>query len=373
MGKIVKQSFFTTISSYIGVVVGYVNVLWLLPYALSPEEIGIFKTIQDMGLLLVPFAQLGLGHGITRFYPQIKENQFSFFSFTLFLSLIGFGVVMLVFLVFKGQIIEAYASNSPEIINFLGVVLFIALFAVLNSILDAFTRSFIKIAVPTFFREVVLRLLVTLLVGSYLLQWLNVDRLMWGLAGIYLIPLLGMILYMVKIKIFVLDFNWVIFPLSLKKDYIKYSLITLLGTAGSILIMKIDSLMVSSMIGLEANAIYVIGFSIAVVIEMPRRAISQVVMPIIAEKFAMDLPDEINLLYKKVAVNQLLMCLLIFLAIWINIDNLYHFVPNKSIYETGKWVVLLIGLGKLSDVLFSVNGEIIVFSRFYIFNITSTL
>src|SRR5690606_16252571 len=66
-------------------------------------------------------------------------------------------------------------------------------------------------------------------------------------------------------------------------------------------------------------------------------------------------------------------CLLIFLAIWINIDNLYHFVPNKSIYETGKWVVLLIGLGKLSDVLFSVNGEIIVFSRFYIFNITSTL
>ena len=373
MGKIVKQSLLSTFSSYIGVVIGYVNMLWLLPYAFSPEEIGIFKTIQDMGLLLVPFAQLGLGHGITRFYPQIKENQFSFFSFTLFLSLIGFGVVMLVFLVFKGQIIEAYASNSPEIINFLGVVLFIALFAVLNSILDAFTRSFIKIAVPTFFREVVLRLLVTLLVGSYLLQWLNFDQLMWGLAGIYLITLLGMILYMVKIKIFVLDFNWVIFPLSLKKDYIKYSLITLLGTAGSILIMKIDSLMVSSMIGLEANAIYVIGFSIAVVIEMPRRAISQVVMPIIAEKFAMDLPDEINLLYKKVAVNQLLMCLLIFLAIWINIDNLYHFVPNKSIYETGKWVVLLIGLGKLSDVLFSVNGEIIVFSRFYIFNITSTL
>src|SRR5690606_13414456 len=99
----------------------------------------------------------------------------------------------------------------------------------------------------------------------------------------------------------------------------------------------------------------------------------QVVMPIIAEKFAMDLPDEINILYKKVAVNQLLMCVFIFLAIWINIDNLYHFVPNKTIYETGKWVVLLIGLGKLSDVLFSVNGEIIVFSRFYIFNITSTL
>src|SRR5690606_2192802 len=78
-------------------------------------------------------------------------------------------------------------------------------------------------------------------------------------------------------------------------------------------------------------------------------------------------------LYKKVGTNQLLLCLFIFLAIWTNIDNLYYFVPNRTVYETGKWVVLLIGLGKLSDVLFSVNGEIIVFSRFYFFNITSTL
>lgn len=373
MGKIVKQSLLTTLSSYIGVVIGYVNMLWLLPYALSPEEFGIFRTIQDMGLLLVPFAQLGLGHGVTRFYPRIKENQFAFFSFTLVLSLIGFGLVALGFLLFKGQIIDAYATNSPEVINFLSVVLFITLYAVLNSILDAFTRSFIKIAVPTFFREVVLRLLLTILVGSYLFGWLDFYQLMWGLADIYLFTLLGMLVYMIRNGMFKLSFNWRPLSSAFRKEYIRYSLITLLGTAGAILIMKIDSLMVSSMIGLDANAIYAIGFSIAVVIEMPRRAVSQVVMPVIAEKFALNQTKEIDALYKNVAVNQLLLCLLIFLGIWINIDNLYHFVPNREVYQAGKWVVLLIGLGKLCDVLFSVNGEIIVFSRFYIFNITSTL
>ncbi len=373
MSKIVKQSLLSTVSSYIGVVIGYVNMLWLLPYALDPEQVGIFRTIQDMGLLLVPFAQLGLGHGITRFYPKVKEDQFAFFSFTLVLTLLGFGVVAVSFLAFKEQIIQAYAANSPEIINFLSVVLFITLFAVLNSILDAFSRSFLKIAVPTFLREVVLRLMVTVLVSCYLLGWLSFDLMMWGLADIYLFTLLGMVWYMVRIKVFKLDFGWNVFSGAFKKEYIKYSLITLLGTAGAILIMKIDSLMVASMIGLEANAIYAIGFSIAVVIEMPRRAVSQVVMPVIAEKFALNQPEAIDALYKKVAVNQLVLCLLIFLGIWINIDNLYHFVPNKDIYAAGKWVVLLIGLGKLMDVLFSVNGEIIVFSRFYIFNITSTL
>ena len=373
MGKIVKQGVLSTLFSYMGVVIGYINLLWLFPYALSPEQIGTFKTIQDMALLLVPFAQLGLGHGVTRFYPKVKTDQNAFFSLALVLSFIGFALVASAFLLFRNQIIASYSVNSPEIINFLGIVLFVAFFAVTSSILDAFARSFIKIAVPTFYREVFLRLLTTLLISGYLFDWISFDQMMWGMAGIYLLTLLGMISYMAYLGILKLDFGFHVFGSKFRKEFISYSLITLLGTAGSIIIMKIDSLMVSSMIGLDANAIYTIGFSIAVVIEMPRRAISQVVMPIIAEKFAENKLADINELYKKVGTNQLLLCLFIFLAIWTNIDNLYYFVPNRTVYETGKWVVLLIGLGKLSDVLFSVNGEIIVFSRFYLFNITSTL
>ena len=373
MGKIVKQGILSTLFSYIGVVIGYINLLWLFPYALSPEQIGTFRTIQDMALLLVPFAQLGLGHGVTRFYPKVKADQHTFFSFALVLSCIGFALIAGAFLLFRNQIIASYSANSPEIINFLGIVLFVSFFAVTSSILDAFARSFIKIAIPTFYREVFLRLLTTLLISGYLLDWVSFDQMMWGMAGIYLLALLGMISYMIHLDILKLNFRFHVFSSKFRKEFISYSLITLLGTAGSILIMKIDSLMVSSMIGLDANAIYIIGFSIAVVIEMPRRAISQAVMPVIAEKFAQDKLADIDDLYKKVGTNQFLLCLFIFLAIWTNIDNLYHFVPNKAVYETGKWVVLLIGLGKLSDVIFSVNGEIIVFSRFYLFNITSTL
>lgn len=372
MKAIARQSLLTTLSSYIGVAIGYGNLLWLLPYALQPDQIGLFRTVQDMALLLVPFAQLGIGNGITRFYPKLKDHQFQFFSFSLIMTLLGFTLVMLLFWVFKDWLVFAFATNSPEVLQFLGVVLLIAFFSVLNSILDAFCRSFLKIAVPTFFREVILRLLVALLVTIYLVKWIHFDELMWGLAGIYLFTLLGMIVYMIKNGIFQLKFDFT-FPEGIIKDFLKYSLITLLGTTGSILIMKIDSLMVSSMIGLDANAIYTIAFSIAVVIEMPRRAVSQVAMPIVSEYFAKNELVAINKLYKQIAVHQSLICLLLFLGIWANVDNLYHFVPNSEVYESGKWVVLLIGLGKMSDILFSINGEIIVFSRFYVFNITATL
>lgn len=373
MKSIARQSILTTISSYLGVLIGYFNVLWLLPYALEPEQIGLFRTIQDLALLLVPFAQLGLGNGITRFYPQAKDKQFAFFSLSLLLSLLGFFLVAILFFVFREHLVSAFAQNSPEVIDFFGVVLFIALFSVLNSILDSFCRSFLKVAIPTFFREVLLRLLVSILVLLYFFKWIVFIQLMWGLSIVYFLTLVGMIAYMIKIGIFKIELNFKSFPKEFLQDFLKYSLITLLGTTGSLLIMKIDSLMVTSMIGLDANAIYSIAFAIAIVIEIPRRAVSQVVMPVIAENFAKNQLEKINILYKQVAVHQLLICMLLFLGIWSNVNNLYHFVPNNAVYEAGKWVVLWIGLGKIIDILFSVNGEIIVYSKYYIFNITATL
>jgi O-antigen/teichoic acid export membrane protein len=127
------------------------------------------------------------------------------------------------------------------------------------------------------------------------------------------------------------------------------------------------------MLSLEANAIYSIAFYMALVIELPRRAISQVAMPLIAAHFAQQRLQEINLLYKQLSNRQLYICLLLFALIWANIDSIYHFVPNREIYQTGKWVVLIIALGKLVDVAFSLNSEILVFSAYYRFNLILTV
>lgn len=373
MGKVAKQSIQTTIFSYLGVVIGYVNVLWLYPYALDASQLGTFRTIQDLGLLFVPFAQLGVGHGITRFFPQLKSNQSAFLSYGLVFSMAGFALVSAIFLGFRTEIISLFATNSPEIIDFFGVVLLITLFALLSSILDAYSRSYVKVAVPTLVREVFLRLLTGILVGAYLLKWISFPQVMQGLVAVYGIAFLGVLVYLLWLGVLKLDFRWNTFPKGFRTSFLQFSLITFLATAASTLIMKIDSIMVSSMISLEANAIYTIAFSMALVIELPRRAISQVVMPVIADHFAKSNLSEINTLYKQVSNRQLYICLLLFILLWSNLDSLYHFIPNREIYVAGKYVVLLIGLGKLMDVAFSVNGEILVFSKHYHFNLIATI
>jgi O-antigen/teichoic acid export membrane protein len=196
---------------------------------------------------------------------------------------------------------------------------------------------------------------------------------MQGLIFVYGFSLLGVLIYLMWLKVLRFDIRWGSFPKGFRSSFIQFSLITFLATAASTLIMKIDSIMVSSMISLEANAIYTIAFSMALVIELPRRAISQVVMPVVADHFAKDNLSEINVLYKQVSNRQLYVCILLFIGIWANIDAIYSFVPNKEIYLTGKWVVFLIGLGKLFDVAFSINSEILVFSKYYRFNLFLTI
>lgn len=368
-----SQSILTTAFSYVGVAIGYFNLLWLMPYAMSPEQIGTFRTVQDMALLLVPFAQVGLGNGITKFFPQIHKHHFSFLTYSLFLTIAGFLTVSLIFFLLNDSIIKAFSSNSAEILGFLPVVLVITLFAVLNSIADAFCRSYYKIAMPTFFREVLIRLLLGITFLLYLMEWITFDQLMWGMGLAYGITMVGTFAYMQVRKIFGLEFEFGELPPTFKKEFLRYSFISLLATTGALLIMKVDSLMVSSMIGLEANAIYTIGFSIAIVIEMPRRAVSQIAMPLVSEYFSAQEHGKISKLYKDLGVSQAFICLLIFIGIWANIENIYAFVPNKEVYEAGKWIVLIIGGAKLLDVLFSINSEIILFSKYYLFNIVATV
>jgi O-antigen/teichoic acid export membrane protein len=253
------------------------------------------------------------------------------------------------------------------------VVLLVTLFALLSSVLDAYGRSYLKVAIPTFFREVFLRLLTSILVGIYLLAWISFDQVMQGLIAVYGISLFGVLVYLIWLGKVKLDFSWSSFPPGFRSSFLRFSMITFLATAASTLIMKIDSIMVSSMVSLEANAIYSIAFYMALVVELPRRAISQVAMPVIADHFAKNQIQEINQLYRQISNRQLYICLLLFSLIWSNIDSIYHFVPNREIYQAGKMVVFYIALGKIFDVAFSVNSEILVFSRYFRFNLILTI
>ena len=56
---------------------------------------------------------------------------------------------------------------------------------------------------------------------------------------------------------------------------------------------------------------------------------------------------------------------LLFLLIWINIDNIFALIPNGEIYTKGKWVVFFLALAKLIEVTLNFGNTLISFSRYY--------
>jgi len=121
------------------------------------------------------------------------------------------------------------------------------------------------------------------------------------------------------------------------------------------------------------NAIYTTAFYMATVIEIPKRALSQIAMPLISRAFERNDLKEVSSLYSKTSINQFIIGSLLLIGVWINLDNLFTLMPKGALYGAGKWVVIIVGAGKLVDMLFGPSSEIIVLSKYYKFNIVLIL
>ncbi|HPW60769.1 MAG TPA: oligosaccharide flippase family protein [Cyclobacteriaceae bacterium] len=372
MGIVIRQSIYSTLISYLGVAIGYINLLYLYPKFLSLEQVGLFRTIQDAAILFTPFAQFGLTQSIFRFYPQLVKDQrtsHTFITLMALMALAGFAIFFLLFKIFETPLLSYFQDNAKEIIQYASLVLWLTLVLVMIAVLEAFSRSLLKTVVPNLLREVMARLFLSVLVLFYFGGFITFNQFIICSVLGYLLWLLILLFYLWKQGEISLQTNFTALDQTKFPELFKYSLLSFAGMAGLILIGKIDSMMVSALLGLSANAIYTTAFYMATVIEIPKRALSQLAMPLISRSFEKGDLKEVANLYRKTSINQFIIGSLLLIGVWINLDNLFALMPNGEHYGIGKWVVIIVGGGKLVDMLFGPSSEIIVLSKYYKFNI----
>ncbi len=157
--------------------------------------------------------------------------------------------------------------------------------------------------------------------------------------------------------------NFDILRKPLIKGMANYGLYSLLGGLTTILVWNVDVMMLGSMAGLEATAIYAIAFYIASVITVPQRSIEKIATPLLADFIKNKQWDEVLSIYRKTSINQLILGLFIFGLIWVNLDALFLLLPD--VYAAGKWVVFIVGIGKLIEMVTGSNGIILINSKHY--------
>jgi O-antigen/teichoic acid export membrane protein len=368
MGIIIRQSIKTTAVSYIGFAFGYINTLFLFPLVLSKEQIGLTRLLISVSFLFATFASLGAGNIPTKFFPYFRDEEKQhngILSFILSIGLSGFILFVIVFFLLKDVIFTIYSKNSPLLLDCYFYFIPFTFIVVLTTIFESYLIVQQKPILPAIVREILMRLLLMFGLTAIYFGFFTFNTFADSIIIYYALGLFILILYIKKEKILFLKPNAQILKSPHFKEMLVFAGFVIMGNASATIIANIDSLMLSAYSGLGSAGIYTIAFFIAAVIEIPKRSISQVVIPIVSQANKDGDIPKLKELYQKTSLNQLIVGGLIFLGIWCNIDNIFKLIPNGEIYSPGKWVVFYIGLSKLFDMAAGVNQEIVGTSKYY--------
>jgi Membrane protein involved in the export of O-antigen and teichoic acid len=367
MGVVIKQSIKGTLSTYIGALITFFTVLYIVPKFIGDELYGLIRVILEAGALFALIFQLGSASSILRFFPWFKsedKKNNGFFFYMMAWTTLGAILFIPVFFLLK-QPITDYFSKSPLFVNYLYWLIPLTLFFLYWQTFELYANALMRIAIPKFIREVAVKMLTIGIFLAYAFGYIGQNGLIIGLVCIYGIAMLVIFFYIARIGAVSLKHDSSFITPTLKKDFISYTSVIALGTLGSALIGKIDVFMISGEMGLAWTGIYSIAFYMIAIIEIPSRIISSITSPIAVEALKNNDSQTANDLYKNVSTHQLLFGSAIFLLLWINIDNIYGIIPNGEVYSAGKWVVLLIGIAKLIEMTIGFGSVLISFSKYY--------
>jgi len=377
MGMVVRQSIKGSIAQYIGVLIGYVNLLYVIPYCLSPEDNGLFRLILQTASFFALFAQIGIPNAIPRFGPEFqsygRERKLERFALlTPLLSILVFISIYAVF--FRSAFNKQISNQSLLFAQFEWVLIPLVVFIVYSNILENLIANHYRITITKIAREVLLRIGLAAACLSYAYFGLNLESFFSLIGIVYLLIGFVLFIYFLRIR----NENREIknpkpIPKSTFTSLVKFLSLIVISGIGTNLVNKLDIFMVSSQIGLTDNAIYSTAFLITMVIEVPSRSFQQIMAPIISEAIFYKNTRKIAWAYKKSSVGQSFMAIFILTLILINANWIYDTMPDGDLYKKGIPLIILLGISKIFDAFTGINGLILANSKYYYVGIYFTI
>ena len=368
MGIIEKQATKNAIYSYLGAGLGFLTVMWS-SHLLNPDENGLTRILLSISILFSLFFGLGFNSITIRFFPYFRNKEkghhgYLFYGITT--TIIGFLICFLFFIIFKEQIIENNKEKSKLFVDYLFYLMPLTLFTLFFNLFDYYLRACYSSVIGSSSKDFVQRILIIAALFLYAIKVIDFSIFVCLYIVSTCVPTLILLYYIIKLD------EWHIRPVKgfidkkLRNEMIKLSLFSILSGSTGVLISNVDIIMVNQKLGLAQTGVYGIAFYFGTIITIPSRSLLRIAMSVVSEAFKKNDLAEINSLYKKSCNNQLAIGLLLFIGIWINIDNIMALLPPE--YAEGKNVILFISAGYLIDMGTGINYIIMLTSKHYRFD-----
>lgn len=361
MGIVLNQSFKNTVITFSAFGIGGINALFLYTSFLSDEYYGLVTYLLSTANLLMPLTAFGVQYSIVKFFSsyadEVEKDKFltSSLLFPLLIAL-PFGFIGNLF---YEQISAFLSIKNPIIKEFTWVIYLVAVATAYFEIFYSWARVQLQSVFGNILKEMFSRVTAMLLLFLVFSNTISQVEFIYYLTGAYFIRTLLMMLY--AFKLYTPKFTLQL-PSNYKEVFKYASYIILAGSAGAILL-DIDKFMIPQKEAIELTAYYSVGVYIASVLDIPGRAMAQIVQPITAKALNENDSNRIKHLYKSTSINLMLVSGLLFLLINLNINQAYLLIDVK--YSKGVWVVLMISIAKLYTMTLGNNGAIISNSKYY--------
>ena len=382
MGIIAKQSIQGTIVTYLGVAVGFVTTFFVLTRFLSAEEIGLSRVLVDAATLFIGLAQLGTSSSIIRFYPHFKSSvtsseltqdtsEHGFFFWTILIPLIGFGLFSLIYCACYTPLSQWFGEKSPLFVEYYYMVLPMAFFMLYQTVFETNANVRMHIVVPRAVRELITRIGLLLTYLLYAFGFVSMDGFVVLLCSVYGVAMLCNIIYLFSLGEVSLrpDWQFIHSNPTLIKQYLLYTGFLLVSAVSSVLAPTLSSFFITAEMGLNYTGIFAIATYIAVMVSIPYRSVTAIASPQLATAIKNNNQLEISRLMQQVSSNLLLIGGMILCAIWLNIDIIFHVLPNGEMYASARSVVLILGTSQLFIAVCSFTSSALNYSRFYAFSL----
>lgn len=361
-----KQVFWFTIINYLGIVIGVISTVFIYPK--DKEFLGIFRYIYAIAGLLFPILIFGAGQALINFYPTVNDsNQRKLFKY-------GIATIFVISIVlFLGVLIV----DSFFVIENYKYIFYAFPIAVSLAFIELFRRqatNINKLSIPTLFEKIIPKMALPIVFIMLLSGFFEVKGGLIAIIISYFILLGCLSIYVFKHYRVNLDFNFKSLFLQIsKKEYYRYSFYAFLGSFGSFLAFRLDTLMIPEFLSFEANGTYSIGVILASVIAIPATGVFSIYAPLISKYIK---NQDIDMLGKKYVENAKLLFFvgaILYGAILLGIDSFFQLLPTYDKLVDTIPIIFILGANVLFNMATGFSSEIISYSKYYRTNIILVL
>ena len=251
------------------------------------------------------------------------------------------------------------------------MVLPIAFFMLYQTIFETNANVRMHIVVPRAVRELITRIGLLVVYLLYAFEWLDITGFVIALCGVYAVAMLCNMGYLFSLGNISLRPDWEFLRNnhSLVRQYLLYTGFLLISAVASVLAPTVSSFFITAEMGLSYTGIFAIATYIAVMVSIPYRSMTAIASPQLATAIKENNQQETVHLMQQVSSALLLIGGIILCVIWLNIDLIFHILPNGETYASARQVVLILGTSQLFIAVCSFTSSALNYSRCYAFSL----